>query len=404
MSLKDKLKHFGPGILMATAAVGGSHLVAATQAGALFGWQLIWLILAVNLLKYPFFRFGVEYTVTSQNSLVSGYQQLGKPVFFGFIALNIVAAIVNTAGVLLLTASLLHYALPIQIDVMTLCYCLLALSLAILTLGHYKLLDSASKVIMIALTLATTIALVIAISNGAAHTPPATPPNPYQLAMLGFMVVLMGWMPAPIEISAINSLWLKAKTRTEQFTLKQAMTDFNTGYILTAILAVVFCALGVLIQYGSATKIELAGAAFSKQLIDMYTLTIGEWSRHLVATIAFLCMFGTTLTVLDGYARTLNESAKLLKPNTPSYSLNVLILLQAALGLIVIVFFKGNLKDMLSFAMTLAFVTTPLFALFNLKLMKSIGSAPKGWMKVLTHCGLIYLFGFTLLFLFWKFV
>lgn len=45
----------GPGVLMATAAVGGSHLVASTQAGAKFGWQLVVLILAVNVLKYPFF-------------------------------------------------------------------------------------------------------------------------------------------------------------------------------------------------------------------------------------------------------------------------------------------------------------------------------------------------------------
>ena len=45
---------------MATAAVGGSHLVASTQAGAKFGWQLALLILVVNLLKYPFFRAGVS--------------------------------------------------------------------------------------------------------------------------------------------------------------------------------------------------------------------------------------------------------------------------------------------------------------------------------------------------------
>ncbi len=135
MTFAEKLKGFGPGILMATAAVGGSHLVAATQAGALFGWQLVWLILAVNLLKYPFFRFGVEYTLRSKESLVSGYKQLGKPIFFGFIALNIVAAIVNTAGVLLLTASLLFYALPWQIEVMTLCYGLLAICLLILMLA-----------------------------------------------------------------------------------------------------------------------------------------------------------------------------------------------------------------------------------------------------------------------------
>ncbi|MDY6888970.1 MAG: divalent metal cation transporter, partial [Pseudomonadota bacterium] len=52
-SWKSRLGALGPGILMATAAIGGSHLVASTQAGALFGWQLFWLILVVNVLKYP---------------------------------------------------------------------------------------------------------------------------------------------------------------------------------------------------------------------------------------------------------------------------------------------------------------------------------------------------------------
>lgn len=56
------IQSLGPGIMMATAAVGGSHLVASTKAGAIFGWQLALLILLVNVLKYPFFRAGVIYT------------------------------------------------------------------------------------------------------------------------------------------------------------------------------------------------------------------------------------------------------------------------------------------------------------------------------------------------------
>ncbi|CAM3946605.1 divalent metal cation transporter [Pseudoalteromonas byunsanensis] len=407
LALKHKINSvgatLGPGILMATAAIGGSHLVAATQAGALFGWQLLWLILAVNILKYPFFRFGVEYTLLSKSSLVAGYQQQGKAVFIAFIVLNIIAAIVNTAGVLLLTASLLHYALPWAIDITVLCFAILALCLAILLLGHYKLLDKASKWIMLTLTVSTVAALCIAIGQGAANPPPANPPEPFQMAMLGFLVVLMGWMPAPIEISAINSLWLKAKTRTSALTLKQGLFDFNLGYGLTAILAVVFFSLGVLIQYGSATKIELAGIAFSQQLISMYTQTIGAWSHSLVAAIAFLCMFGTTLTVLDGYARTLNESLQLTQKSTPKYTLSLLVLLQAALGMTVVLFFKANLKDMLTFAMTLAFVTTPIFAWFNFRLMKVIDNQPQGFMKLLSWLGLAYLFGFTLLFLYWRF-
>lgn len=34
---RTKLKALGPGILMASAAVGGSHIVSSTQAGAIYG-------------------------------------------------------------------------------------------------------------------------------------------------------------------------------------------------------------------------------------------------------------------------------------------------------------------------------------------------------------------------------
>ena len=43
----SKFKAFGPGILMASAAIGGSHIVASTQAGALYGWQLAVIVILV---------------------------------------------------------------------------------------------------------------------------------------------------------------------------------------------------------------------------------------------------------------------------------------------------------------------------------------------------------------------
>ena len=285
---QTRLNALGPGILMATAAIGGSHLVASTQAGAIFGWQLFWLILVVNVLKYPFFRFGIEYTLATKKSLVEGYQSKGPWFFYSFIGLNIIAAVVNTAGVLLLTASLLHYALPIAISVTLLCWLILAVCLVILLLGHFKALDNVAKAIMGLLTLATVIALAIAFSNGPMAPADYVGPSPYELAMLGFMVALMGWMPAPIEISALSSLWLKEKQSQQSVTKAQGLFDFNLGYWLTAGLALVFFSLGVLVQYGQSANIELGGVAFAKQLIDMYALTIGEWARPLVSIIAFL--------------------------------------------------------------------------------------------------------------------
>lgn len=402
-SWKSHVGALGPGILMATAAIGGSHLVASTQAGALFGWQLFWLILAVNVLKYPFFRFGMEYTLATKNSLVEGYKNKGPVYFYSFIGLNILAAVVNTAGVLLLTASLLHYALPVVIEVTLLCWILLCVCLAILLLGHFKALDSVAKGIMGLLTLATVIALVIAFSNGPMAPADYIGPSPYELAMLSFMVALMGWMPAPIEISALSSLWLKEKQTQQAVTKSQGLFDFNVGYWLTACLALVFFSLGVLVQYGQSSNIELGGVAFAKQLIDMYALTIGEWARPLVSAIAFLCMFGTTLTVLDGYARTLNESHKLLGFGQSKHSLNIWLILQALAGMAVILFFKSALGPMLTFAMTLAFVTTPVFAWLNFSLVRSEPAIKHSvLLRCLTWLGLVYLVGFAVAFVVWK--
>ena len=55
-------KKLGPGIMFAGAAIGVSHLVQSTRAGADYGFGLIWALLLINLIKYPSFAFGVHYT------------------------------------------------------------------------------------------------------------------------------------------------------------------------------------------------------------------------------------------------------------------------------------------------------------------------------------------------------
>ena len=58
---KNLLKALGPGILFASTAIGVSHLVQSTKAGAEFGFGLLWAILLANLFKYPFFEYGSRY-------------------------------------------------------------------------------------------------------------------------------------------------------------------------------------------------------------------------------------------------------------------------------------------------------------------------------------------------------
>ncbi|WP_369742759.1 NRAMP family divalent metal transporter [Pseudidiomarina sp. PP-1MA] len=401
----SRLRALGPGVILAAAAVGASHLVASTQAGALFGWQLWWVILLVNVLKYPFFRFAVSYTLQHNESLISGYYRQGPWYLWAFTLLNIIAAVVNTAGVLLLTATLLQLFIP-SLSVPVLCWLILVNSWLILLGSQYRALDRIAKWIMAILSLATLVAVMIALVNAAPPPADFVSPSPWSLAAIAFLVAMMGWMPVPIELSAINSLWLRSKQKLTQVTLKHGLFDFNLGYWVTALLALLFLALGALVQYGTAQPIAMAGSQFAAQFVSLYGATIGKWSEYLVGAIAFLCMFGTTLAVLDGYARTLRESFRIMAPASPSNkettvgeSLTVWIVGQSIAGMLVILYFKSALGPMLTFAMTLAFLTTPFFAWLNFKLAqrKPLSLA----MRLYAWLGLLYLIGFALAYVYY---
>ena len=400
----SKFSALGPGILMASAAVGGSHIIASTQAGAIYGWQLALIIILANVFKYPFFRFGVQYTLDSGNTLLEGYRQKGQLYLLVFFVLNVFATVINTAAVGLLCAAILTFVLPFPVPVPTLSLVVIASCVIILLFGKYRILDGLSKLIMIALTITTVAAVAIALArNGMQGVAPADyiSPSPWNLSALAFIVALMGWMPAPIEISAVNSMWVVAKRRLTKVSYQDGIFDFNVGFISTAILAIVFLALGALVQFGSPESVEMVGGKYIAQLINMYASTIGEWARGLIAFIAFMCMFGTTITVIDGYSRTNIESLRILfnKKENRASTLNIAITLASLSGLAVIFYFNNAVGPMLKFAMIASFVSTPVFAWLNLSLVLKGEHKVKGGLYWLSIIGLIYLSGFTLLFI-----
>ncbi|MGE6440008.1 NRAMP family divalent metal transporter [Psychrobacter sp. NPDC078409] len=393
---------FGPGILMATAAIGGSHLISSTQAGAIYGWQLAIMIVLANVFKYPFFRFATDYVYDTGESLIAGYAKRSKVYLWVYFILSILSAVISTGAVSLIAAVILGFMLPASLGLSTMALSLIivAVSWFFLIAGHYKLLDGVTKWIMIALTTATVAAVIIAAGKPTVMAVDFVVVSPWNLATLGFIVALMGWMPAPLEFAAITSMWTSAKVKADHTTHSQGLLDFNVGYAVSAILALFFLSLGVFVQYGSGQEIELVGGAYINQLINMYTATIGEWSRLLVAFVAFMCMFGTTITCADGYGRANAECWRLLKGESEINKKQIAFWTTYAIGggLVIITFFTGQLGAMLKFAMISAFVSAPIFGWLNYSLVKKHKKLSAG-MNALSIAGLIFLAGFALLFL-----
>lgn len=399
------LKKLGPGLLFAGAAIGVSHLVQSTRAGADFGFGLIWALLLVNLIKYPFFQFGPRYAMATGETLLDGYKKLGKGVLVAYFVLTLATMFTIQTAVTIVTAglasSLFGDFFSISIESWTII--ILIICFLILIKGKYGFLDKLMKVIVITLTISTIVAVVLA-SNKNPHLLNFSQILPQGSIEITFLIAFMGWMPAPLDISVWHSLWAIEKQKEDaEYSVKTSLFDFNIGYIGTVILGLGFIALGALIMFQSGETFSAKGGEFANQLITMYTTSLGNWSYIIIGIAAFTTMFSTTITTLDASPRAMEKTSELLfDPILKNgYLFWILVL---TIGTIIIFFFLNSEMGLLvKIATILSFLTAPFYAIINYRLMSS-KHTPKEWqpskfMHILSCLSILFLIGFSLWYL-----
>ena len=407
MKNSSLLKSIGPGILLAGAAIGGSHLLASTTAGAQYGFSLLWIVLLINVLKYPFFEFSQRYTAATGETILDGYQRLGRWELPTYFLLNLFTAIANIAGVSMIAGILGAELFGSTASPLVWTSGVLAACVALMLAGQYKWLDRAMKIQISLLSVATVVALIAAARYNGGFELSQPAPDVWNQTGILFLIALMGWMPAPIELSAWTSLWMKERTLETGHTpsVREARVDFHIGYFITGGLAIIFLALGALVLYGSGETLQ-AGAGFAKQFIELYARALGTWIRPIIALAAFIAMFSTSLTCIDGYPRSLAAALQRIVPKwndrfKPLYT--SAIILCALLSICVVAFFQSHLKSMLNVAMILSFLTAPVFAIINYRIVTADfmppAHRPGRALKTLSWIGILFLAGFSLLFI-----
>ena len=125
-----------------------------------------------------------------------------------------------------------------------------------------------------------------------------------------FIIALMGWMPTAVDLSTWNSIWTIEKLKISKNSFREIMFDFRFGYLITVILSLFFLTLGCFLMYGSGNEIPNSSSLFANKLISLYTNTLGDWSYLLISICAFSVMFSTTVSVIDGYSRSMSLTIK----------------------------------------------------------------------------------------------
>ena len=112
--MKHFLRQLGPGLLFAGAAIGVSHLVQSTRAGADYGFGLIWALVLIHIIKYPFFQYGPRYAATTGKSLLDGYKKLSKIVLVIYFIINLLTMFTIQTAVTIVTAGIATYIFGID--------------------------------------------------------------------------------------------------------------------------------------------------------------------------------------------------------------------------------------------------------------------------------------------------
>ena len=397
-----KLKNIGPGLLFAGAAIGVSHLVQSTRAGADFGLGLLWALLIVNLFKYPFFQYGPRYAAATGESLLDGYKKLGKGILGLYFILNLATMFTIQTAVTIVTAGLASSLFGDFLSITTWTVIILAICISLLVFGKYKLLDRLMKIIIITLSISTIVAVTMALIN---TTSPIsyTQVLPKNSLEITFLIAFMGWMPAPLDVSVWHSLWaIEKKKDFKNYTPKSALFDFNVGYITTIFFGIGFLLLGTLVMFNSNETFSHSAGQFASQLINMYTTSLGNWAYIIIGIAAFTTMFSTTLTTLDASPRVMAKTTTLLFKKLPlNYSFWITIL---SIGTIsIFIWFASEMGLLIKIATILSFITAPFYSIINYKLISS-AHTPKDWqpsirMHILSILGIVFLIGFSLWYL-----
>lgn len=449
-SMSNMLKTFGPGIMFACTAIGVSHLIQATRAGAEFGFALLGFVIAANLLKYPFYEFSSRYTSATGTSLIDGYLRLGRSYLLLYLAITVASMFFVTGAVGFVTAGFMENLFSAEfLDQWTLVI-LFAVCAAILITGRYTVLDSLIKVIAAVLVVSTVLAFAIAVYNGPSEQVPGFEvPEVLSGAGIFFLIALMGWMPMPIDTATWHSMWTLERIKQTGFRprLRETLLDFNVGYVITAVLAVLFLVLGAYIFFGSGEELPNNNSLFAGKIVTLYTETVGEWSELVISASAFSVMFGTIIAVLDGYSRALSRMTRMVgslkgvpqqASGKPAYGggndrddgadhnrgaaaeplpatgidahhddskglrYPVYIILLVVGSLAIVTFFGDKLKELVDFATIVSFMIAPVIALFNFRLVTGRyverSMQPPAWLKVLACAGIAFLVGFAAFF------
>lgn len=329
-SFKDKLKWLGPGFLWMVSAAGSGELLFTPRVGALYGYTLLWAMLAAVVLKWFINREIGRYSVCTGKTIIDGFGGLPGPknwAIYVILIPQVFVAVASIAGLAGSAATALIVALPGDIRIWTIVA--ICGSTALVIWGKFKAIERVATILAVTLGMAAIIAAVSVLPDAgklAAGLVPSMPDKvQYEeiLPWLGFMLsgaAGLIWYSYWInekgygtkkDSGAVDPRKLnKGDTEKLHKWLRQMTMDSTVAVGGTLIITLSFLILGTeLLKPEGLIPEENKVAETLGNMLGQLWGPIGFW---FMITAVFVGFWDTVLSDQDGFGRMFTGGTRLL--------------------------------------------------------------------------------------------
>jgi Mn2+/Fe2+ NRAMP family transporter len=362
-------------MMMAATAVGVSHLVYSTQAGADYGFSLAWLIILIVVLKYPAFRFAVDYASATEQSLVTAYSKISKIALTWLAVGFFVDMFIATGALALVTAGLIISVFDIPWRGPQVAVALMVITAVVLLNGQYARAEKLVKVLVLTFSVLAVVATVFALPMLGSDSREVFAALTPDRSLAIFVIAMAGWMPMPTNGAILYSKWIceRRKIDHDRFDYARALGDFRIGYGLTLVLALCFVAMGTAVLFDTGRDVPATAAGFATELFGIFTTVIGNWSYPIIASAGIAVIWSSQVALMDALPRVTDRLVGVItgRPADAPNRFKQFLAVQVVGVTFMLLFLMSNFRTFIYFATSMGFVAGPAIAYYNYRAVTS---------------------------------
>ncbi len=337
-----KLKHIGPGIILAAAAIGSGELILTPRAGALYGFSIGWVIFVSILYKLTLTLGLARYTIATGEDIFQGFSYLPGPRywFVWLMSLIYLLGAIGYSGISLACGSALYALFP-SLSMLQWAVMVVALVYILLLSGSYGPVEKAAFVlsfILIVGVLYSVVALRPDIGVIFRELSPGLPAGAGQTA-----VSLLGWTAGGTS-TLIYSFWILEKgigkrngekfppqtIRGKSEEIKKfsgwyslIRLDVGVSYFAMTLVSLAFLTIGVLVLSTAGPgggPLVPEGEETTLVLSRLLTVAAGPQTKVIFLVAALAILSSTVIGLVDGKSRALRSALRMIAPRSDRLS------------------------------------------------------------------------------------